>query len=224
MFINLPESRTILSQGVQDGVCDVGTARHTQRLQMVTTPANGDESLICDLLFTQRQSARVWGHCGKTDMTRLCSWRLALHNCALLRVEDVGQESPEGVMTCRATIRCDDSDITCSIPFSTNIFKRWDLTDKRQEQSMNDTHVCRIMQQACRIVAYWILLSPPCEYLFSGHNFSLSAQVYSSCFKEGIVLLNQSFFHLLLFQLRYNSGLKGLHCSGSFYSCFGWLC
>lgn len=66
MFINLPETGTILSQGVQDGICDVGTARHTQRLQAVTTPANGDESLVCDLLFTQGQSARFWGHRGKT--------------------------------------------------------------------------------------------------------------------------------------------------------------
>lgn len=59
MFFNLPESRTILSQGVQDGICDVGTARHAQGLQAVTTPANGDESLVCDLLFTQRQSSRL---------------------------------------------------------------------------------------------------------------------------------------------------------------------
>lgn len=53
MFMNLPEARTVLSQGVQDGVRDVGTARHTQRLQTVTPPTNGDESLICDLLFTR---------------------------------------------------------------------------------------------------------------------------------------------------------------------------
>lgn len=57
-IIRVPESRAVLSQGVQDGICDVGTARHAQRLQTVTTPANDDESLICDLLFTQRQSAR----------------------------------------------------------------------------------------------------------------------------------------------------------------------
>lgn len=71
MFFNLPELRTVLSQAVQDSICDVGAARHTQRLQTVTTPANGDESLICDLLFTQRQSACLWGHCGKTDMASL---------------------------------------------------------------------------------------------------------------------------------------------------------
>lgn len=59
MLMDSPESRTILSQGVQDGVCDVGTARDTQRLQTVAAPANGDEPLICDLLFTQRQSTRV---------------------------------------------------------------------------------------------------------------------------------------------------------------------
>lgn len=73
MFVDSPESRTVLSQGVQDGICDVSTARHTERLQTVTTPTNCDESLICDLLFTHRQSARLWGHCGKADMTTLCS-------------------------------------------------------------------------------------------------------------------------------------------------------
>lgn len=66
MFIDSPESMTILSQGVQDGICDVGTARHAQRLQAVTTPANGDESLICDLLFTQRKKFTFAVHCGET--------------------------------------------------------------------------------------------------------------------------------------------------------------
>ena len=54
-YVHSPEARTVLSQGVQDGVCDVGTARHTQRLQAVTTSANRDEALVCDLLLTERE-------------------------------------------------------------------------------------------------------------------------------------------------------------------------
>lgn len=54
--VNSPEARAVLSQGVQDGVRDIGTARHTQRLQAVATPANCDETLICDLLLKDRES------------------------------------------------------------------------------------------------------------------------------------------------------------------------
>lgn len=53
--VNSPEARTVLSEGVQDGVCDIGTARHTQGLQAVTTPANCDEALVCDLLLTEKR-------------------------------------------------------------------------------------------------------------------------------------------------------------------------
>lgn len=50
-----PETRTVLSQGVQDGVRDVGTTRHAQRLQAVAAPADRDESLVCDLLLVPPQ-------------------------------------------------------------------------------------------------------------------------------------------------------------------------
>jgi len=43
--------RTVLSQRVEDGVGDVGTAGHAQGLEAVTTAADGDETLICDLLL-----------------------------------------------------------------------------------------------------------------------------------------------------------------------------
>lgn len=157
MPISVPESRAVLSQGVQDGICDVGTARHTQRLQTVTTPANDDESLICDLLFTQRQSARLWGP--------VC-------------------------------------DTICTIQFFTNIFKSY------------KTHN--------RVVAFWILLCPPCDYLFSEQNVSLSAQVYSSCFKEGTVLLNQSFSYFASVQLQNNAGLTEHVCKFSVTSSGQW--
>lgn len=53
-----PETRTVLSQGVQDGIRDVGTTRHTQRLQAVAAPADRDESLVCDLLLVPPQQKR----------------------------------------------------------------------------------------------------------------------------------------------------------------------
>lgn len=52
--VDSPEARAVLSQGVQDGVCDVGTARHTKRLQAVTTSANCNEAFVCDLLLTEK--------------------------------------------------------------------------------------------------------------------------------------------------------------------------
>lgn len=53
--LSSPEARAVLSQCVQDGVCDIGTAGHTQRLQAVATPANCDEALVCDLLLRERR-------------------------------------------------------------------------------------------------------------------------------------------------------------------------
>lgn len=43
--------RTVLPQSVEDGVGDIGTAGHAQGLEAVTTTADGDEALICDLLL-----------------------------------------------------------------------------------------------------------------------------------------------------------------------------
>lgn len=53
-----PETRAVLSQGVQDGVRDVGTTRHAQRLQAVAAPADRDQSLVCDLLLAPPQQKR----------------------------------------------------------------------------------------------------------------------------------------------------------------------
>lgn len=53
-----PETRAVLSQSVQDGVRDVGTTRHAQRLQAVAAPADRDESLVCDLLLAPPQQRR----------------------------------------------------------------------------------------------------------------------------------------------------------------------
>lgn len=53
-----PETRAVLSQGVQDGVRDVGTTRHAQRLQAVAAPADCDQSLVCDLLLAPPQQKR----------------------------------------------------------------------------------------------------------------------------------------------------------------------
>lgn len=53
-----PETRAVLSQGVQDGVRDVGTTRHAQRLQAVAASADCDEPLVCDLLLVPPQQTR----------------------------------------------------------------------------------------------------------------------------------------------------------------------
>lgn len=47
---NSPEAWAVLSQGVEDGVGDVGASRSTQGLQLVAAPADGDEPVIRDLL------------------------------------------------------------------------------------------------------------------------------------------------------------------------------
>lgn len=58
-----PETRAVLSQGVQDGVRDVGTTRHAQRLQAVAAPADRDQPLVRDLLLApppqQKRGSRV---------------------------------------------------------------------------------------------------------------------------------------------------------------------
>jgi len=64
LCVNSPEARAVLAQGVQDGVGDVAAARHTKRLQAVTTPADCDEALICDLLLTE--SSLCVHVCGRT--------------------------------------------------------------------------------------------------------------------------------------------------------------
>lgn len=56
-----PETRAVLTQGVQDGVRDVGTTRHAQRLQAVAAPADRDQSLVCDLLLAPPQQERGSG-------------------------------------------------------------------------------------------------------------------------------------------------------------------
>lgn len=55
---NSPEARAVLSQGVEDGVGDVGAARSTQGLQLVAAPADGDQPIICDLLPGKAQLAQ----------------------------------------------------------------------------------------------------------------------------------------------------------------------
>lgn len=52
----VPEAGAVLAQGVQDGVCNVGTTRHAQRLQAVATSTNRDEAFICDLLLKNKQN------------------------------------------------------------------------------------------------------------------------------------------------------------------------
>ena len=51
----LPEAGTVLSQSVQYGVGDVGTARHTEGLQAMTTPTDSDEAFVSDLLLRERE-------------------------------------------------------------------------------------------------------------------------------------------------------------------------
>lgn len=43
------EPRAVLSQGVQDGICNVAAARGTQRLQLVASSAYCNETIICYL-------------------------------------------------------------------------------------------------------------------------------------------------------------------------------
>lgn len=203
MFINLPESRTILSQGVQDGICDVGTARHAQRLQTVTTPANGDESLICDLLLTQRQSARLWGRCGKTDITSLCSWPLALHNRARPRVK-LKEVRQEGVGT--SVVQGDIKMWGQWYSFRNSIFSqeylRAEIWLKREE--LNDTHVDGITPQAlnfkikfndwilwCPPLFFWskfLRLSPGLQLLFERGHRPVKSKFFTFCFSSwGII-------------------------------------
>ena len=46
-----PEPRAVLTQCMEDGVGDVGTARNAQGLEAVTATADCDETLVCDLLL-----------------------------------------------------------------------------------------------------------------------------------------------------------------------------
>lgn len=46
-----PEARAVLAQGIENSVCDVCTARHTQRLQPMAPATDGYETFICDLLL-----------------------------------------------------------------------------------------------------------------------------------------------------------------------------
>lgn len=56
---NSPEAWAVLSQGVEDGVSDVGAARSTQGLQLVAAPADGDEPVIRDLLPGETTTASI---------------------------------------------------------------------------------------------------------------------------------------------------------------------
>ena len=52
MGFGSPEPRAVLTQCMEDGVGDVGTAGHAQRLEVVTATADCDETLVCDLLLS----------------------------------------------------------------------------------------------------------------------------------------------------------------------------
>ena len=47
----VPEAWAVLAQCVEDGVCDVCTARHTQGLQTVASSTDCDQAFVCDLLL-----------------------------------------------------------------------------------------------------------------------------------------------------------------------------
>jgi len=47
----VPETRAVLAQGIENRICDVCTARHTQRLQPMAPATDGNKTFICDLLL-----------------------------------------------------------------------------------------------------------------------------------------------------------------------------
>lgn len=47
----VPETGAVLAQGIENSICDVCTARHTQRLQPMAPTTDGYKTFICDLLL-----------------------------------------------------------------------------------------------------------------------------------------------------------------------------